>query len=116
MKLFQIFLQISRVFNINHFNWGKIELEKIAKDFGNDLTKAAEKEIKKASQKFLIGKQKLHSSVYTKVADSGVLLTIRYLCIPKKRRATEQEIWENILKEFDKNNNITLAYPTIRRT
>ena len=91
-------------------------LEKIAKDFGDDATKSAEKKIKKASQKFLIGKQKLHSSVYTKVADSGVLLTIRYLCMPKNRRETEQKIWENILKEFSKANNITLAYPTIRRT
>ena len=91
-------------------------LEKIAKDFGDDATKSAEKKIKKASQKFLIGKQKLHSSVYTKVADSGVLLTIRYLCMPKNRRETEQKIWENILKEFSKVNNIALAYPTIRRT
>ena len=91
-------------------------LERIAKDFGDDATKAAEKKIKKASQKFLIGKQKLHSSVYTKVADSGVLLTIRYLCMPKNRRETEQEMWENILKEFTKANNIDLAYPTIRRT
>ena len=99
-------------------DWEKAKkiLEKIAKDFGDDATKSAEKKIKKASQKFLIGKQKLHSSVYTKVADSGVLLTIRYLCMPKNRRETEQEIWENILKEFTKANNIALAYPTIRRT
>ena len=99
-------------------DWEKAKklLEKIAKDFGDDATKSAEKKIKKASQKFLIGKQKLHSSVYTKVADSGVLLTIRYLCMPKNRRETEQKIWENILKEFSKANNITLAYPTIRRT
>jgi len=100
-------------------DWEKAKkiLEKIAEDFGNNLTKAAEKEIKKASQKFLIGKQKLDSTVYTKVADSGVLLTIRYLCMPKHRRDTEQEIWENILREFNKKeNNITLAYPTIRRT
>ena len=66
-------------------DWEKAKkiLERIAKDFGDDATKAAEKKIKKASQKFLIGKQKLHSTVYTKVADSGVLLTIRYLCMPK---------------------------------
>ena len=100
-------------------DWEKAKkiLEKIAEDFGDNLTKAAEKEIKKASQKFLIGKQKLDSTVYTKVADSGVLLTIRYLCMPKHRRNTEQEIWENILREFNKKeNNIALAYPTIRRT
>ena len=99
-------------------DWKKAKgiLEKIAKDFGDSFTKDAEKEIQKASQKFLIGEQKLDSAVYTKIAESGVLLTIRYLCIPKHRRNTEQEIWENILKEFNKENNIELAYPTIRRT
>ena len=99
-------------------DWEKAKdiLEKIAKDFGDNFTKDAEKEIQKASQKFLIGKQKLDSAVYTKIAESGVLLTIRYLCIPKHRRNTEQEIWENILKEFNKEVDIELAYPTIRRT
>ena len=91
-------------------------LEKIGKDFGDHPTKAAEKEIKKASQKFLIQDQKLDPVVYTKVADSGVVLTIRYLCTPQHRRDTEQDIWEEILKEFNKNPNIELAYPTIRRT
>jgi len=42
-------------------------------------------------------------------------LTVRYLCAPKNRRDTEQEIWEEILKEFDLEPKIELAYPTIRR-
>ena len=98
--------------------WQKAKkiLEKIAKDFGAHPTRAAEIEIKKASQKFLIQKQKLDPVVYTKVADSGVLLTVRYLCVPKNRRDTEQEIWEEILKEFNLEPKIELAYPTIRRT
>ena len=98
--------------------WKKAKriLEKIAKDFGEHPTRAAEEEIKKASQKFLIQDQKLDPVVYTKVADSGVRLTIRYLCDPKYRRDTEQEIWEEVLKEFSLEPNIELAYPTIRRT
>tara|TARA_Y100000746_G_scaffold228738_1_gene237267 strand:- start:643 stop:1539 length:897 start_codon:yes stop_codon:yes gene_type:complete len=97
--------------------WKKAKkiLEKIAKDFGEHPTRAAEKEIKKASHKFLIQDQKLDPVVYTKVAESGVRLTIRYLCSPQFRRETEQEIWEEILKEFDLEPNIELAYPTIRR-
>ena len=59
--------------------------------------------------------QKVETEVYTKVVDSGVLLTIRYLCIPKFRRDTEQDIWEKILLQFAKHENIQLAYPTIRR-
>ena len=97
--------------------WQKAKkiLEKIAKDFGEHPTRDAEREIKKASQKFLIQNQKLDPVVYTKVAESGVRLTIRYLCTPQFRRETEQEIWEEILKEFDLEPNIELAYPTIRR-
>ena len=99
-------------------NWQEAKriLEKIAKTFGDPQTKEAEKRLAEASKKFFIKKQKLDPTVYTKVAESGVLLTIRYLCIPKYRRDTEQEIWEHLLIDFDKDDNIHLAYPTIRRT
>ena len=93
----------------------KIILDKIGKEFGAHPTKAAERKIKKASQKFLIQDQKLDPVVYTKVSESGVLLTIRYLCTPQNRRDTEHDIWEEVLKEFNKNPDIELAYPTIRR-
>jgi hypothetical protein len=42
------------------------------------------------------------------------LLTIRYLCEPRKRRVTTQEIWEDILEEFARCDDIDFAYPTIR--
>jgi hypothetical protein len=57
---------------------------------------------------------KLTPIVWTTVKDCGVLLTIRYLCDPRKRRSTEQAIWENILKEFAECNDIDFAYPTTR--
>ena len=56
----------------------------------------------------------LTPTVYTTVKDSGVLLTIRYMIEPRKRRGTEQKIWEAILSEFSKNNDIDFAYPTTR--
>jgi hypothetical protein len=56
----------------------------------------------------------LTPAVYTSVKDSGVALTLRYLCDPKQRRNTTQAIWEDILKEFSKNNDIDFAYPTQR--
>jgi len=99
-------------------NWKKTKkiLQNIAKNIGDKSSKAAEKQIKQASKKFLIEEQKVDPEVYTKVAESGVLLTIRYLCIPKYRRDTEHDIWEKILKEFEQHQDIELAYPTIRRT
>ncbi len=99
-------------------DWKKAKeiLQKIAKDFGETLTEDAQKKVEQASKKFLIQEQNLEPEVYTKVAESGVLLTMRYLCMPSHRRTTEQEIWENILVDFSKENDIELAYPTIRRT
>ncbi len=57
---------------------------------------------------------KLIPTVHTSVKDSGVLLTIRYLCEPKQRRNSENAIWENILNEFAKCKDIDFAYPTQR--
>jgi small-conductance mechanosensitive channel len=98
-------------------NWKKAKtiLQDLAKNIGDKSSKAAEKQIKQASKKFLIEEQNVDPEVYTKVAESGVLLTVRYLCIPKKRRDTEHDIWEKILKEFEEHEDIHLAYPTIRR-
>ena len=57
---------------------------------------------------------KLTPTVYTSVEDSGVLLTLRYLCEPRKRRDTEQAIWEDVLTEFSRCDDIDFAYPTQR--
>jgi hypothetical protein len=48
------------------------------------------------------------------VEDSGILLTMRFICDPRKRRSTEHEIWEEVLKEFAIQKEIEFAYPTQR--
>jgi small-conductance mechanosensitive channel len=62
----------------------------------------------------MINYNNLTPIVYTSAKESGVVLTLRYLCNPKFRRGTENEIWEEILKQFAKNKDIELAYPTTR--
>ena len=52
--------------------------------------------------------------VYTKVSQSGVLLTIRYLTAPRQRRGSSEAIWEEILREFARCDDIDFAYPTQR--
>lgn len=56
----------------------------------------------------------LTPTVYTRVVNQGVELTIRYLCDPRQRRGSAQAIWEDVLKAFDKFPDIELAYPTYR--
>lgn len=67
-----------------------------------------------ATRRFLIRYDKLTPIVYTSVEESGVLLTIRYLCEPRQRRGSTQAIWENILRTFSKDPDLEFAYPTQR--
>jgi len=78
------------------------------------LNKDAEKQIKKAAEKFMIFYKTLTPKVYTSVKDSGVMLTLRFLCHVRQRRGNEEIIWETILEEFAKHKDIDLAYPTQR--
>jgi hypothetical protein len=52
--------------------------------------------------------------VYTNVTASGILLTIRYLIEPRRRRGTVSAIWDDILTDFGKTKDIELAYYTVR--
>jgi small-conductance mechanosensitive channel len=97
-------------------NWQKAKeiLTGIASEHAEHLSSEAEKRVKEAAKRFMIFYTTLTPTVYTKVADSGVLLTIRYLCEPRRRRGTEQAIWEDVLRAFAKCDDIDFAYPTQR--
>lgn len=86
----------------------------IANRHAEHITKEAEKRIKEASKKYMIFYHKLTPIVYTSVESCGVLLTIRFLIEPRRRRGSEQAIWEDVLTEFAKRDDIDFAYPTQR--
>ena len=79
-----------------------------------DIVKAAEESVRHSTKKFMILYTTLTPTVYTRVNDDGVVLTLRYLCEPRKRRVTEQTVWEDILRAFAKEPRIDLAYITRR--
>ena len=89
-------------------------LTQIAFKHAAHLTAQAEQDLLAASRQYLINYTKLTPIVYTRVVDSGVELTIRYLIEPRKRRGTEHAIWEEILTEFDARPDVDLAYHTVR--
>ena len=97
-------------------NWTKTKkiLQGIVTNHADHLSGAAEKEIFEASKSYMIYYKNLNPIVYTNVKDSGVQLTLRYLCNPRKRRGSENEIWEEVLTQFEKHKDIELAYPTTR--
>ena len=98
-------------------NWpkAKIILQKIIDEHSAYLSEDAMRSVRKAAQRAMIIYSTLTPKVWTSVASSGVLLTIRYLCDPRKRRGTAETIWEDILTEFGKCDDIDFAYPTMRR-
>lgn len=97
-------------------NWEKAKsiLKDIIDRYTSEIISAAEKEIFEASKNYLIYYKHITPIVYTKVKSPGVQLTIRYLCNPRKRRGTENEIWEEILRNFKMHKDIEFAYPTTR--
>ena len=97
-------------------NWKKAKklLNEIVTKDTMDITEEAERQIKYAAKKYLIYYSKLTPIVYTTVRDSGVLLTLRFLCEPRKRRSTEEKILEEVLEVFAKHDDIDFAYPTTR--
>ena len=97
-------------------NWKKAKkiLTDIVNKHAMHISEEAEKQIKAAAKKYLIFYTKLTPIVYTTIKDSGVLLTMRFLCEPRKRRSTEEIILEEVLEEFGKCDDIDFAYPTTR--
>jgi small-conductance mechanosensitive channel len=106
-------LQVLVTFESN-WNLAKEILQKIVSHHAESLSADAEKRIIEASKKYMIFYQYLTPIVYTSVQENGVLLSMRYICEPRKRRGTEHAIWEDILQEFAQNKDIEFAYPTQR--
>lgn len=97
-------------------NWEKAKeiLYDIITKHTSQYTSSAKEKLIEASKKFMIFYNTLSPNIYTSVKDSGVKLTIRYICEPRKRRATEHTIWEDILHAFALHDDIDFAYPTQR--
>jgi small-conductance mechanosensitive channel len=92
----------------------KTLLQEIGERHSAEIIAEARQEIQKASQRIPVRYDNLSSRVYTKVLDSGVLLTIRHVCLPRRRRAAIEAFWEDILDAFDAHDSLDFAYPTQR--
>lgn len=79
-----------------------------------ETVEEAEQQMLKASRQYMIFYSTLTPTVYTTVKDSGVMLTMRYLCHPRRRRGSAQAIWEDVLTRFAEHDDIDFAYPTMR--
>ena len=97
-------------------NWRKAKdiLLSIGREHAENLSEKAAQKVRETNRKFMIFYKTFTPTVYTSVKDSGVLLTIRYLCRPRERRGSTQAIWEDVLDQFAAAHDIDFAYPTRR--
>ncbi|MEJ6950951.1 mechanosensitive ion channel family protein [Natronospora cellulosivora (SeqCode)] len=91
----------------------RILLEIVEEETGH-FKDSAEYKVKEAAKKYLVFYKNLSPIVYTKVKDSGVLLTMRFICEPRQKRVIESKVWERVLFAFNKEKTIDFAYPTTR--
>lgn len=89
-------------------------LSEILDEIATPLAVGAQEQIRESAEKYLIHYSKLTPIVYTAVRDNGIVLSARYLVDPRKRRSTEQQIWEAVLEKMASQKEITLAYPATR--
>lgn len=65
-------------------------------------------------ERYLISYTHLTPTVYVSKDPSGIMLTLRYLCKPRRRRATETRLWKAIFEQILSVDGIDPAYPTQR--
>ncbi|MCB8924570.1 MAG: mechanosensitive ion channel family protein [Ardenticatenaceae bacterium] len=96
-------------------DWEKAKaiLINIVNELAPDVADAVRR-ARRSGQRFVISYSNVSPTVYTSVSDSGVVLTLRYMVDPRKRRGSEQDIWEATLRAFKLHWDIDFAYPTQR--
>ena len=78
------------------------------------FTEKEAKNLRHSSENYMLVYTKLTPIVYTAIKENGVQITLRYLVKPRDRRFSEDKIWRAILTIIDENDDINLAYNTIR--
>jgi small-conductance mechanosensitive channel len=97
-------------------NWERAKslMDEIGHRHADAIDAAARQALYRAQTRFMVANVDLAPRVYTSVDDSGVLLTLRVLTEPRRRRAIVELIWEDILRAFREHDDIDFAYPSVR--
>lgn len=89
-------------------------LQEIVGRHAGEFAPAAELQLSKSTDKYMLKAGMLEPTLYTRVVDIGVELTMRFLCAVRQARVLEHVIWEDVLIAFAAEPTIDLAYPTTR--
>ncbi|MCJ8164266.1 mechanosensitive ion channel family protein [Pontibacter sp. E15-1] len=97
-------------------NWQKAKqiLEEVVARHAEQLSDAAQQQVRRQSQRHLIFYEDLQPRLFTTVGERGILLTMRYLCGLMRRRQSAHLIWEEVLTQFLAAPDIQFAVPATR--
>ena len=76
-----------------------------------DGFKSIERAMMKAHKEHFIHFGQYTPTVYTKINERGIQLSMRYLCHPRKRRVYEHQVTEAVLERFRSEKDIRIVYP-----
>jgi small-conductance mechanosensitive channel len=98
-------------------NWRKAKqiLADLALRHCEDLSRDVEERVRESAKEYPIHFSNVKPRVYTSVKEAGILLTLRYLDQPRRRRDTEEVLWEGVLEAFRACDDLDFAYPTVRQ-
>jgi small-conductance mechanosensitive channel len=82
---------------------------KLLEEQTKEIIEEAQAQIEEAGKDYLIYYTNLTPTIYTEVKDNKIILTVRYLCEPRKARITEHILWEELLKMLKQHKGIQLG-------
>lgn len=92
-------------------DWKKTQkiLLEIVQDPHQTIVEAAQCDLKKAKEHYILTYKNLEPISYMRLEEGRILVSLRFLCEPKKRRATEHHLWERILTRLEAEDNIEIV-------
>jgi len=88
-------------------------LTEVGGEYTHDFLQGAEQEMREMQRYFLVPSLELRPQVYVKITSNWILLTMRYVVEPKKRRAASSFIYSNVFKQIRGRDDITVASETM---
>jgi small-conductance mechanosensitive channel len=97
-------------------DWEKAKfiLLRLGEEASKDVQEQVKRKVDRMARKYLIYDKDFIPIVYTKIEDSGIKLTLRYLTEARNRRNSEDAISQKMLRAIQSESDIEFAYPTYR--
>jgi small-conductance mechanosensitive channel len=91
-------------------------LKSVGGEYTREFMREAEPQIEKMQRVFMVEKFEVEPSVFMKVTDNWVELTLRYLVAPRKRRAAASYIFTEIFRQIRGRKDIEIASTSMALT